>query len=81
MKLVKRRIKEAIATIQKHDDADRFRELGVDVYIDKGRFHTKNELEIDEHEVIWGKRIVISTGSRPFIPPITGLKRNRITYE
>ncbi|RSK27569.1 FAD-dependent oxidoreductase [Bacillus sp. HMF5848] len=74
MKQVKKRIKEAIATIQKHDDADRFRSLGIDVYIGKGSFFSRHEVHINGEEVIYGKKIVISTGSRPFIPPIKGIK-------
>jgi pyruvate/2-oxoglutarate dehydrogenase complex dihydrolipoamide dehydrogenase (E3) component len=74
MKLVKKRTKEAIATIQKHDDADRFRRLGIDMYIGKGSFRAQHEIQIDGDEVLYGKRIVVSTGSRPFIPPIKGLK-------
>jgi pyruvate/2-oxoglutarate dehydrogenase complex dihydrolipoamide dehydrogenase (E3) component len=74
MNLVKKRTKDAIATIQKHDDADRFRKLGIDVYIGKGSFRSEHKVEINGEELIYGKRIVISTGSRPFIPPIKGLK-------
>lgn len=74
MKQVKQRTKKAIATIQKHDDADRFRQLGVDVYVGKGSFRTRYDVEINGETVIHGKRILISTGSRPLIPPIKGLK-------
>jgi pyruvate/2-oxoglutarate dehydrogenase complex dihydrolipoamide dehydrogenase (E3) component len=71
---VKRRVKEAIAHIQQHDDVERFRKLGVDVYIGKGAFQSTHEVMIDSREIISGKRIVISTGSRPLIPSIEGLK-------
>ncbi|MCA1031498.1 FAD-dependent oxidoreductase [Bacillus timonensis] len=71
---VKKRVKDSIASIQVHDDADRFRKLGVDVFIGKGMFHTKNDIMISTGESIFGKRIVISTGSRPFVPPISGIK-------
>lgn len=76
MEAVMKKVKEAIDHIQVHDDADRFRKLGVDVYIGIGAFHSKNEVIINNGEIIFGKRIVISTGSRPFIPPIPGLKEN-----
>ncbi len=73
-----KRVKEAQAEIQKHDSADRFRGLGVDVYIGMGRFKDKHHIEIESKEggleVIYGKRIVISTGSNPVVPPIEGLK-------
>lgn len=67
------RVRAAIADIQKHDDADRFRELGVDVYHGFGRFEDQHTIRIDDTEVLFGKRIVISTGSRPVIPKIEGL--------
>ncbi|MFD2673263.1 dihydrolipoyl dehydrogenase family protein [Marinicrinis sediminis] len=69
-----KRVKAAIAHIQKHDDADRFRDMGVDVYIGRGSFQDDHHLMIEGGETIYGKRIVISTGSRPVIPPIEGLK-------
>lgn len=68
-----RRVKAAIGDIQKHDDADRFREMGVDVYHGFGTFKDDHHIEIIGGETIYGKRIVISTGSSPVIPPIEGL--------
>ncbi|MEA3319690.1 MAG: mercuric reductase [Bacillota bacterium] len=76
MEAVMKKVKEAIDHIQVHDDADRFRKLGVDVYIGMGSFHSKNQVIVNDSEIIFGKRIVISTGSRPFVPPIPGLKEN-----
>ncbi|MGD6873291.1 dihydrolipoyl dehydrogenase family protein [Sutcliffiella horikoshii] len=76
MEAVMKKVKEAIDHIQVHDDADRFRKLGVDVYIGMGAFQSKNEVIINSGEIIVGKRIVISTGSRPFVPSIPGLKEN-----
>ena len=76
MEAVMKKVKEAIGHIQVHDDADRFRKLGVDVYIGLGAFQSKNEVIINNGEIIYGKRIVISTGSRPFIPSVPGLKEN-----
>lgn len=76
MEAVMKKVKEAIDHIQVHDDADRFRKLGVDVYIGIGAFRSKNEVMINNGEIIFGKRIVISTGSKPFVPEIPGLKEN-----
>ncbi|WCK52954.1 FAD-dependent oxidoreductase [Aneurinibacillus sp. Ricciae_BoGa-3] len=69
-----RRVKAAIAHIQRHDDADRFKKMGVDVYHGLGRFKDDHLVEISSGDVIYGKRIVISTGSRPVIPPIEGIQ-------
>lgn len=76
-KSVQQRIKEVIATIQHHDDADRFRNMGVDVFQGYGFFLSKNKVSINAGEsIITGKRIVLATGSRPFIPNIPGLKES-----
>lgn len=70
------RAKSAIAHIQHHDDAERFRKMGVDVYHGRGSFVDDHHVRIGEGETIYGKRIVISTGSRPVVPPIEGLKES-----
>jgi pyruvate/2-oxoglutarate dehydrogenase complex dihydrolipoamide dehydrogenase (E3) component len=69
-----RRVKAAIADIQKHDDADRFRRMGVDVFHGFGSFKDDHHVAISGGETVYGKRIVISTGSSPVIPPVKGLK-------
>ncbi|WP_243385270.1 dihydrolipoyl dehydrogenase family protein [Bacillus kexueae] len=71
---VRNRVQAAIDTIQVHDDADRFRKMGVDVFISKGTFLNHHEIQLEDGFIVSGKRIVIATGSRPFIPPIEGLK-------
>lgn len=68
------RVKAAIRDIQKHDDADRFRKMGVDVFYGFGKFQDDHHIEIAGKETIYGKRIVISTGSSPVIPPIEGIR-------
>ncbi|KMJ59515.1 pyridine nucleotide-disulfide oxidoreductase [Bacillus sp. LL01] len=74
-KKVQQRVKDVIATIQEHDDVERFRKMGVDVIQGYGSFLTKNEVAINDGEkIVSGKRIVLATGSRPFIPDIPGLK-------
>jgi pyruvate/2-oxoglutarate dehydrogenase complex dihydrolipoamide dehydrogenase (E3) component len=68
-----RRVKEAIAHIQEHDSKERFEQLGVEIYEGKGSFKNTHQVQIDNKETIEGKRIVISTGSSPNIPPISGI--------
>ncbi|WP_309299325.1 FAD-dependent oxidoreductase [Paenibacillus sp. YYML68] len=67
------RVHAAIAHIQKHDAADRFRAMGVDVYQGFGTFRSAHEVETEQGERLTGKRLVIATGSRPFVPPVEGL--------
>ncbi|WP_246943181.1 dihydrolipoyl dehydrogenase family protein [Bacillus pinisoli] len=74
MEQVKQRTMAAIQLIQKHDSVDRFQQLGIDVYRGKGSFKSSQEVRVSDGHVLHGKRVVISTGSRPFIPPIKGLK-------
>jgi pyruvate/2-oxoglutarate dehydrogenase complex dihydrolipoamide dehydrogenase (E3) component len=69
-----KRVKAAVSDIQKHDDADRFRDMGVDVFHGFGSFKDDHHVEISGGEMLFGKRIVISTGSSPVIPPIEGLR-------
>lgn len=75
LSIAKKRLNEAIAHIQEHDDADRFRRMGVDVYRSFGTFQSKHEILLESGEVIRGKRIVIATGSKPVIPPIEGIEQ------
>lgn len=73
--IAKKRIKAAIAHIQVHDSREHFREIGIDVYDGFGTFKDDHHVAIiGTNEVLYGKRIVIATGSRPIIPPIEGLK-------
>jgi pyruvate/2-oxoglutarate dehydrogenase complex dihydrolipoamide dehydrogenase (E3) component len=69
-----RRVQAAKSVIQHHDDADRFRSMGVDVYQGHGRFRDEHLVEVDGGEELHGKRMVIATGSRAAIPPIDGLQ-------
>lgn len=78
----KKRVKDSIQDIQVHDSTNRFEELGIDIYFGKGHFVDSHIVQIDDKEKLYGKRIVISTGSSPFIPPIDGLKDvNYLTNE
>ncbi|NDI36601.1 dihydrolipoyl dehydrogenase family protein [Chengkuizengella sediminis] len=73
-KVAKDRLNQSISTIQKHDDDQRFIDMGIDVYHGSASFKNANEVNIEGQTSIRGKRIVIATGSRPMIPPIEGIK-------
>lgn len=68
------RVKMEIAYIQAVDSDERFEKLVVDLYKGIGRFVNEHQIQIENKTVIEGKRIVIATGSRPFILPIDGVK-------
>ncbi|MDX8345933.1 dihydrolipoyl dehydrogenase family protein [Rossellomorea sp. YZS02] len=73
MKKVKERVKGAIAHIQKHDDPDRFLQMGVDIYFGGAEFLDSHSILVEKEDRISGKRIVVATGSSPLVPDIDGL--------
>lgn len=66
-------VQKVIATIEHHDSPERFREFGVEVIFGSGQFIDKCTFEVNERKLT-ARGFVIATGSRPAIPPITGLK-------
>lgn len=69
------RVKAAIADLQHHDSHERFESMGVDIFSERtGRFIGSKQIELDNGKILKGKRFVIATGSRPFIPPIAGIE-------
>ena len=66
-------VQKVIATIEPHDSPERFRGLGVEVIFGSGKFIDKRTFEVNGRK-LKARNFVISTGSRPAIPPVTGLK-------
>lgn len=75
---VKDHVADVIAQIEPNDSVERFEGLGVRVISEYGQFLGANEVQAGEH-VIEARRIVIATGSSPFVPPIPGL--DSVPYE
>lgn len=65
-------VQDAITAIAPHDSQERFEGLGVTVIRAYGRFIDAHTVEAGDHR-IRAKFFVISTGSQPLVPPITGL--------
>jgi pyruvate/2-oxoglutarate dehydrogenase complex dihydrolipoamide dehydrogenase (E3) component len=65
-------VADVIAQIEPVDSQERFEGFGVRVIREYGRFISETEVEAGEFR-IKARRIVISTGSSPFVPPIPGL--------
>lgn len=65
-----RRIRAGLST---HDSAQRFKELGVDVFIGEGRFLDSETVEIDGQKLKF-KKAVIATGARAVKPNLDGLE-------
>ena len=63
---------------EEHDNPERFREMGVDVIFGEGHFESRDVFVVEDSEnggtrTFNSKKFVISTGSRPYVPPIRGL--------
>ncbi|WP_422001233.1 dihydrolipoyl dehydrogenase family protein [Roseovarius mucosus] len=71
-------VADIIAQIEPVDSQERFEGLGVRVLRDYGEFLSPTEVKAGEH-IITARRIVIATGSSPFVPPIPGL--DTVPYE
>lgn len=75
---ITKRVQNVIKIIEHHDSPEVFEEMGVEVVFGTPKFLNPNEIEVslknsDEKRVMKAKRFCISTGSRPFTPPIEGL--------
>jgi pyruvate/2-oxoglutarate dehydrogenase complex dihydrolipoamide dehydrogenase (E3) component len=68
-----KRMRKLRAGISEHDSAERFRRLGVDVYIGHGRFVGPAAVEVDGKQLEFD-RAVIATGARAADLPVPGLK-------
>jgi pyruvate/2-oxoglutarate dehydrogenase complex dihydrolipoamide dehydrogenase (E3) component len=66
------RMRALRAGISHVDGAERFRGLGVDVFLGSGRFTAPDALEVDGQTLRF-RRAVIATGGRAAVPPVPGL--------
>ncbi|MGB3739221.1 MAG: FAD-dependent oxidoreductase [Pontixanthobacter sp.] len=65
-------IHQAIADIEHHDSKETFEGMGCEVILDYARVTGKQTVEVGGR-TLRAPRIVIATGSEPFVPPIEGL--------
>jgi len=66
-------VQQVIDTIAPVDSQERFEGFGVRVIREMGRFISANEVAAGD-TTITARRIVVATGSSPFVPPIPGLQ-------
>jgi pyruvate/2-oxoglutarate dehydrogenase complex dihydrolipoamide dehydrogenase (E3) component len=71
---VMERMRELRAAIGPNDSAERFRDLGIDVYLGEGRFTSVETVEVGGVELKFSKA-VIATGGRAIVLPIPGLEK------
>ncbi len=66
-------IQRVIADLAPHDSPERFTEMGVEVFLQAGRFRSATEIALEDGKVLSAPNIIIATGSSPRIPPIAGI--------
>ena len=74
---VMERVQRVIKTVEPHDSVERYTKLGVDVIQGEARITSPWTIEVktnDSVKTITARNIVIATGARPFVPPISGLE-------
>ena len=69
---VMERMRRLRARIAPHDSAQRFRDLGVDVFFGNAAFTRRNTIAVGDHTLRF-HRAVIATGARAVLPAIPGL--------
>jgi len=69
---VMERMRSIRARISRHDSAERFRKLGVDVFFGEGRFRGRDTVSVGDRTLRF-KKAVIATGARAAELPIDGL--------
>ncbi len=69
---VMERMRRLRAGISRNDSAERYRKLGVDVFLGHGRFTGPETIEV-EGQTLRYRKAVVATGARPSRPPIPGL--------
>ncbi len=72
-KAVMKRMRDARATVAKHDDPQRFRDMGVAVHFGAARFRDDSALEVDGVGLLRAKRFILATGAEPWAPAVSGL--------
>jgi pyruvate/2-oxoglutarate dehydrogenase complex dihydrolipoamide dehydrogenase (E3) component len=68
-------VRSVQARIAPHDSVERFHSLGVEVFLGGGRLRSPHEVEVvGTGQILWGRHLVLATGSRPKIPAVHGLE-------
>ena len=71
---VMERLRSVRAGISEHDSAQRFRTLGIDVFLGEARFLDRRSAAVGDKKLRF-KRAVIATGGRPATPQVEGLAK------
>ena len=66
-------VRSVIDSITQYENPEAYQKLGIDVYIGKNHFVSKNILSVNGNE-LFSKYFIICTGSSALVPPIDGLE-------
>lgn len=67
------RVRHIVEEVRSHEDSSALAKIGIETLTGSAHFESPHTLRVNGEE-IFAKRIVIATGSSPFIPSIKGLK-------
>nr|MDT0251796.1 FAD-dependent oxidoreductase [Endozoicomonas sp.] len=70
---VMERVQGVIGKVEPHDSVERYSGLGVNCISGSARLISPWEVEVDG-EIITSRNIVIASGGRPYVPPLSGLE-------
>ncbi len=68
------RVQRVIGKVEPHDSVERYTGLGVDCHIGEARVLSPNEVRVNGR-TLTTRNLIITTGARPFVPPIPGLDK------
>src|SRR6185503_6992495 len=67
-----KRVHDAIATIERTEDAEELKREGIDTWNARAEFVGSRALDVEGRRLS-PHRVIVATGSRPVVPPIPGL--------
>ncbi|MCU7932994.1 MAG: FAD-dependent oxidoreductase [Candidatus Thiodiazotropha sp. (ex Codakia rugifera)] len=67
------RVQKVVREVEPHDSVERYTGLGVDVIEGEARITSPYSVEVNGIE-LRTPHIIVATGARPFVPPITGVE-------
>ncbi|MCU7879048.1 MAG: VTT domain-containing protein, partial [Candidatus Thiodiazotropha sp. (ex Lucinoma borealis)] len=67
------RVQKVVREVEPHDSVERYTGLGVDVIEGEARITSPYSVEVNGIE-LRTPNIIVATGARPFVPPITGVE-------
>lgn len=76
--------KRKLTSMLRQKNYDKLINAGVHVYTGTATFSDSHHIQVSltdgTNEELYGERFFINTGSRPFIPPVNGLKESSFTF-